>query len=225
MTATGAAPLPFRPQAVLLDMDGLCLDSERALLACWRQANEELRLGLDDALWLSMVGVHEAACRDLLHARLPSAQADALIGRANALYDARVAAGLPLKPGLPALLDWLDAQRLPRALVTSTLRDTAELKLRAAGLRQRFDAVVTGSDVAAFKPAPDGYLRAARALGVDPQRCVAIEDSVPGVRAAMAAGCVAVQVPDLVAPGEDVRALGHRIVAGLDDVLALLQAC
>ncbi|MGL0070356.1 hypothetical protein O6112_23695, partial [Salmonella enterica subsp. enterica] len=86
----------------------------------WRQANDELDAGLDDAFWLSMVAIHDAACHAMLHARLSAALADALIGRANALYEQRVAVGLPLKTGLTALFDWLDAQGLPRAIATST---------------------------------------------------------------------------------------------------------
>ncbi|HZH42697.1 MAG TPA: HAD family phosphatase [Lysobacter sp.] len=221
MSAHDVAPLPFAPQAVLFDMDGLILDSERVLLACWRQANAELGAGLDDALWLSMVGIHEAACRDMVHARLPAERAEALIERTNALYEARVATGLPLKRGLVAMLDWLDARAIPRAIATSTVRGRAEAKLCAAGVRDRFDVLVTGSDVAHPKPAPDIYVLAAASLGVEPEACVVLEDSLPGVRAALAAGAVPVQVPDLVAPD---AGAAHRVVADLERALALLQA-
>lgn len=224
MSAAPVSPLDRRPSAVLFDMDGLILDSERALLECWRRASDELALGLDDELWLSMIGVHEAACRDLLHARLPRERADALIERTNALYDDRVRAGLPTRPGLEPLLDWLDAEAVPRAIATSTLRETAETKLRAAGVRERFHALVAGGDVARFKPAPDVYLAAAEALRTDPRDCLVLEDSEPGVRAALAAGCVPIQIPDLAAPSEAIRALGHRIVDSLHDALALLRA-
>lgn len=221
MIAAGTnTPLPFAPRAVLFDMDGLILDSERALLACWRQANDELDAGLDDAFWLSMVGIHDAACHAMLHARLSAALADALIGRANALYEQRVAVGLPLKTGLTALLDWLDAQGLPRAIATSTRRARAEAKLRAAGVRGRFHALVGGDEVAQPKPAPDVYLRAADALGVAPQDCLVLEDSLPGVRAALAAGALPVQVPDLVAPGP---AAAHRVARDLGEALTLLR--
>ena len=83
--------------------------------------------------------------------------------------------------------------------------------------------VCTSSDVARPKPAPDVYLLAARRLGVDPAQCLVLEDSPTGVRAALAAGMTPVQVPDLLAPDDGVRALGHRIVDSLAHAQALLE--
>ena len=87
-----------------------------------------------------------------------------------------------------------------------------------------FDTVVTGSDVVHAKPAPDIYLLAAERLRVAPARCVVLEDSVPGVRAALAAGMTPIQVPDLVIPDEAARALGHRIADSLVHARELIAA-
>jgi len=217
------APIDFEPAAVLFDMDGLMIESEQALLVCWRQAARQLGFDLDDGLWFSMVGLHERACQDLLRERLAEAETEALIGHMSALYDVRVAAGLPLKPGIVELLTALGERGLPKAVVTSTPRVRAEPKLAHCGLAQYFATVVTGSDVRHPKPAPDIYLLAARTLRVDPRRCVVLEDSAPGVRAALAAGMTPIQIPDLVAPDVEVRALGHRIVDSLKHALALIE--
>lgn len=221
---TPVAPLQAMPAAVLFDMDGLMLDSERAITDCLAQAAGEGGHDLPHALWLSMVGTGSDECRRRLVERLGEAPADALLDRAHALYDARVEAGVPHRPGLVALLDWLQAQRLPRAVATSTERSLALRKLRTAGLLDRFDAVCSASEVASPKPAPDVYLLAAQRLGVAPAQCLVLEDSPTGVRAALAAGMTVIQVPDLLAPDAQVRALGHRIVASLVEVRALLQA-
>jgi beta-phosphoglucomutase-like phosphatase (HAD superfamily) len=77
--------------------------------------------------------------------------------------------------------------------------------------------------VARPKPAPDVYLLAASTLGIAPARCLVLEDSPTGVRAALAAGMTPVQVPDLLAPDAATRALGHRIVASLDEARLLLE--
>jgi beta-phosphoglucomutase-like phosphatase (HAD superfamily) len=107
-------------------------------------------------------------------------------------------------------------------VVTSTQRMRADRKLATSGIASFFDIVITGSDVSEPKPAPEGYLKAAAALGVDPARCVVFEDSAFGVRAALAAGMTPIQVPDLLEPDDATRALGHRVVESLAEGYALL---
>jgi len=96
-------------------------------------------------------------------------------------------------------------------------------KLTSTGLLPHFHEVVAGNEVQHTKPAPDIYLLAAQRLGVAPSQCVVLEDSVPGVRAALAAGMTPIQVPDLVIPDDAVRALGHRIVDSLVHAQALIE--
>lgn len=218
-------PVDFAPDAVLFDMDGLMIESERALLQCWREASRALGLHhLDDALWLSFVGLSDRACAELLRERIDEAQLQALLHDLSQRYSRHVEAGLPLKPGILELLAELDQRNVPRAVVTSTRRERAMQKLERCGLLQHFDIVVTGSDVVHSKPAPDIYLLAAERLRVAPARCVVLEDSVPGVRAALAAGMTPIQVPDLVIPDETARALGHRIVDSLMHARELIAA-
>jgi HAD superfamily hydrolase (TIGR01509 family) len=218
-------PVDFTPDAVLFDMDGLMIESERALLQCWREASHELGLHhLDDALWLSFVGLSDRACAELLRERLDEVQLQALLHDLSQRYNRHVEAGLPLKPGILELLAELEQRNIPRAVVTSTRRERAIQKLERCGLLPHFDTVVTGSDVVHAKPAPDIYLLAAERLRVAPARCVVLEDSVPGVRAALAAGMTPIQVPDLVIPDEAARALGHRIADSLVHARELIAA-
>lgn len=216
-------PVAFAPAAVLFDMDGLMIESERALLQCWREASQELGLELDDALWLSFVGLSDRVCHEMLRERLAETQVRALLDGLQVRYDAHVEAGLPLKAGVLELLALLEERGIPRAVGTSTRRPRALQKLELCGLLPHFDAVVTGSDVAQSKPAPDIYLLAAKELRVAPDRCIVLEDSAAGVRAALAAGMTPIQVPDLVVPDDSVRALGHRIVDSLLDARALIE--
>jgi HAD superfamily hydrolase (TIGR01509 family) len=215
--------LPFTPAAVIFDMDGLMLDSERAIIGCLADAARERGHDLPELLWLSMVGHSEAVCRHLLDEAVGEAERERILQRSHVLYDAVVAAGVPHRPGIIEMLDVLQARGIPRAVATSTRRPLALKKLEAAGLLSRVDAICTSSDVAHPKPAPDVYLLAARSLGVDPARCLVLEDSPTGVRAALAAGMYPIQIPDLLEPDDAVRALGHLILPSLGDARVLLE--
>ena len=220
---TAIAALPFLPDAVIFDMDGLMIDSERVSLACWSQAAEEFGLGLDATFFVRMVGLGDRDSQALLREQhIEDSVIAAMAARCHDLYDERTQSGLPLRPGILQLLELLKANAVPRAVATSTRQPRANRKLAATGLLPYFDAVVAGGDVARPKPAPDIYLLAAQRLGQAPQRCLALEDSPAGTRAALAAGMTVIQVPDLVHPDEELRALGHRIVGSLLDAHALL---
>ena len=219
---TAIAALPFLPDAVIFDMDGLMIDSERVSVACWAQAAHELALPLADDFWLRFVGLGDRDCESLLLQHIDAGQVAALFARCHDLYEARTQEGLPLRPGILDLLQLLHDHGVARAVATSTRQPRASRKLAAAGLLPFFEVVVTSSDVAHPKPAPDIYLLAAQKLGKDPARCLALEDSPAGIRAAVGAGMTAIQVPDLVHPDDDLRALGHRIVDSLADAHTLL---
>jgi beta-phosphoglucomutase-like phosphatase (HAD superfamily) len=94
--------------------------------------------------------------------------------------------------------------------------------LAAHDLAHRFHEIVAAGDYARSKPAPDPFLKAAERLGVDPRNCLALEDSFNGVRSASAAGMMAVMVPDLLQPTEEIRDLCALVVGSLHDIPPLL---
>jgi HAD superfamily hydrolase (TIGR01509 family) len=182
--------------AVLFDMDGTLVDSEKV----WTVGLHELAAHyggvLSDDARLRMVGTSALETMVILHDDLrqpwrdPVAGADWLDLRMVELLDD----GLEWLPGARELVAAVRADGIRTALVTNTRRMLVEVALRTLG-RDTFDVVVCGDDVAATKPAPDPYRAAAAALGLDPGRCVAIEDSPAGVVSALAAGCAVVAVP------------------------------
>ena len=224
MSGVAVAPLLFTPAAVIFDMDGLMLDSERAYTAAMADAAKDLGHDLPQALWLTMIGRGEQVCRQLLAEQIGDSQAQALLDLADERYESLAASGIQHRPGIVPMLKYLTAHDIPLAVATSTRNPLATTKLQAAGLLDWFDAICTSSDVAQAKPAPDVYLLAAQRLGVAPEQCLVLEDSPTGVRAALAAGMTPIQVPDLLAPDLDTRALGHRIVESLSEAQTLLQA-
>lgn len=166
-----------RPQALVFDMDGLMLDSERALMGCLEQTAQEHGYGLSRPLLLSLIGSSDATTRQKLADVLGMERTDALLADAYARYAGIVDAGVPLRPGIIELLELLREHDIPRAVATATRSPLAQRKLEAAGLLQYFQFVATSSDVAHSKPAPDIYLHAAHGLGVAPVHCLALEDS------------------------------------------------
>ena len=212
--------------AVILDMDGLMLDTESIYKRAWQSASAECGYSLDDDFYLTLVGQPNPACEAALLNRFgddfPIADFRA---RWSRLWQAHVeTAGIPTKPGLTELLSFLRERQVPVAVATSSDRDYASVSLRAAKLEAWFDNVITGDEVVNGKPAPDIYIEAARRLGVPPARCVAIEDSDAGVLAASAAGMITVMVPDLKAPSPQARSAAFDVVASLVDARSVIES-
>jgi len=126
--------------------------------------------------------------------------------------------GVAQKAGLRELLDWLEQSDVVRAVATSTRRDRAEAQLTQQGLLQRFATLVGGNEVERGKPEPDIFLLAATRLSVAPEDCVVLEDSEPGMRAALAAGMMPIMVPDLHAPSPDLLASAPLVLPSLHEV-------
>ena len=128
-----------------------------------------------------------------------------------------------MKAGAAELIGDLAARDLPMAVATSTFRRIAEHHLRRAGFLNHFGAVCTREDVTRGKPHPDLFLAAAEKLGVRAERCLVLEDSYPGVRAAHASGAMTIMVPDMLPATDELRALCIAVVRDLHDVRAMLQ--
>lgn len=214
-----------RFDAVIFDMDGLMLDTERIALACWDQAARIHGYELDPAIGLGMVGLNTRDCvrwvKQVLGDDFPMEEINVT---SRELYHAELDRETPLKPGLLPLLNWLQAERIPLAVATSTRHEWALKKLNKAGIIDFFHGMVCGDQVSQGKPHPEIFLAAAERIGVIPAQCVVLEDSDPGVRGATAAGMRVIQVPDVKPPSDEVRGFGHPIVASLSDVQAQLQA-
>lgn len=209
--------------AVVFDMDGLLLDSERPLLESWVQAARELGRPFAPELLRNVLGRPGkdgvALFRAALGSDYPYEQVRA---RAKLLLEAAKAEGFVVKLGAKALLERLRAEAIPMAVASSTRRPQVERHLTAAGLLPYFQALVGGDEVAHGKPAPDIFMLAAERLGVEPARCLVFEDSEHGARGASAAGMQVVIVPDLHPPSDEARALCLTVLETLSHAEASL---
>jgi HAD superfamily hydrolase (TIGR01509 family) len=213
------------PLAIILDMDGLLLDTEPISLRVWKQAASELGYDLDEDVCGRMIGVSQANNRAMLLQHFGSGlPVDELVERAQSHYR-RVLdeGGVPHKPGLIEFIRFLNERRIPRAVATSTHTDLAAHKLQQAGVLQHFDVLVGGEQVSRGKPEPDIFLKAAERLGHRPEDCVVLEDSAPGIRAAVAARMRPILIPDLREPTLETRQAAHAVVESLSAAVAVIE--
>ncbi|MFZ2174144.1 MAG: HAD family phosphatase [Rhodococcus sp. (in: high G+C Gram-positive bacteria)] len=184
--------------AVLWDMDGTLLDSEKMWDVAVRELSLHLGGPMTDETRRLTIGASSADAVAAIFASLGLEQHPVAVAEAKEWMYSRVEVlfgdGVPWRPGAEAALRTVREHGLRSALVTNTERRLTERALETLG-RDNFDHSVCGDEVALGKPYPDPYLRGAELLGLDPSQCLAVEDSPTGAAAAQAAGCPVLVVP------------------------------
>lgn len=215
--------LPRRPAAVIFDMDGLLFNSETLSFESAATAAAHLGHTIEWELFHTLVGRQWPDIRMRLTAALGNTfPADDFRAIWLEHYDRLLDLRLDIKPGVIEILDVLDRLDIPRAIATSSMRDKVDRKIGAFGITERFHAIVAQGDYAKGKPEPDPFLAAADRLGVDPAGCLALEDSHNGIRSAHAAGMMAVMVPDLLDPTDEIRPYCTAIAHDLHEVAQII---
>ena len=209
----------------IFDMDGLLVDTEPGYLESMQLAAHEQGHKLGSEFMLDLVGRGGDESYALIRSQLGTGFDMQAFGQRwpDIWRDNTTRLGIDTKPCVLQLLDWIHELGLPLTIATATHAEHAARTLELSGLKHHFDAIVTGDQVVNGKPAPDIYLRAASLLGLEPELCLAFEDSVPGVTAASSAGIRVVMVPDLKSATPHAESLAHSVCASLCDSFTLIE--
>ena len=203
------------PAAVVFDFDGVVLDSETPEFESHRRIYERCGVTLTVDEWCGVVGTWSEGHDEEWFRRLCTQSSgapgrEAYFAERRQIFEAIVPA-TPMR-GVRELLVQLRDAGVTAAIASSAPARWVVGAVDRLGIRPLFDAVVTGDEVAHRKPAPDVYLEAARRLGVDPARSVAIEDSGPGIAAACAAGMKVIAIPHWLTEHHDLSAAHLTVV-------------
>jgi sugar-phosphatase len=215
-TTPPTAPFAEPFDAVLLDLDGTLIDSIPAVVRSWVRWCGEY--GVDPE---RLRGFHGVTAENVIADLLPPERRAEAFARIREIEVADVD-GIVVLPGAAELLTALADGGVPTAIVTSGTTDLAEARLAATGLPHP-PVVVTASDVTRGKPWPDPWLEGARRLGVDPARCVVVEDAVAGLRAARAAGCRALVAVLGTTPREELEPEADLVVPDLPSLVTSVE--
>ena len=209
--------------AIIFDMDGLLLDTEKLSYQSFisTAAAYDQTFQFDD--YRQLIGRNAKTGIKILRCILP-AGIDAAKFKDDWLdvYRQLLDHHIDVKPGAHHLLACLAKMQVPRAVATSSSGTKARAILDRVGLWQFIPHLTGGDEVKAGKPAPDVYLDAAKKLGVDAPRCIAFEDSETGITAALAAGMRVIQIPDLIAAERAPAPPAYYHASSLLDGAALL---
>ena len=207
-------------KAVIFDMDGTTFDTERLSTEGWREAGKKIGYPLTEELIADFRGNNNAVISSKLVAYGYSEEMAEMGWHLRDAYarDYVNTYGVPLKPGLFALLDFLKEKNITMALSTGSDKDRAVNFCTKAGIVPYFDAWVFGNEIPVGKPDPSSFLITVEKLGLDPSDCLVIEDSFNGVIAAKRAGCKVIMIPDQDAPTPEITEMCDAVLDTLDKV-------
>lgn len=212
-------------KAVVFDLDGTLLDTEKLYRRFWVEAARQLGYPMEDRHALMIRSMAAAYAEPLLRREVcESFDYHRVRALRRELMEAYIDAhGVQPKPGMREILEELRRRGLRIGLATATQEERARKYLRMVNAEAYFDDIVCASMVRYGKPAPDIYALAVRRMGVLPAEALAVEDSPAGIRAAHAAGLGAVMIPDQDGPDEEVRAMCVSVLPSLDAIKTVLS--
>ena len=217
--------LSMRVEALLFDMDGLLIDSERIVQKSWELAGRDLGYRNVGQIIYRTLGMNRVR-RDLYFKETYGGDfpCDVFAERSSRYFYEIASGGVPVKDGARELLQYARSRGYKLAVATSSRRAYADKVLAELEILQYFDGIVSGDMVQHSKPDPEIYLKAAALVGTLPECCMALEDAPAGIRAAHAAGMIPVLIPDLLEPPVEIAELAFRKYKSLREVIPLLES-
>lgn len=206
-------------KGAIFDMDGLLFDTEKVFQQTWHEIADEYNVALDKDFARKICGTTGADTLRIIEEYYHVSDSDSEVIAQDCVKRVRkkLAAYVPLKEGVHEILDFFKQKNIKMAVASSSFMQQIEANLKLVGIRDYFDAVVSGEEVSLGKPAPDIFLYAAKKIGCMPQECFVFEDSINGIKAGHAAGCMTIMVPDLVEATPQIRPYCTGVYSSLPD--------
>ncbi len=206
-------------------MDGVILDSEKLYVRFWCEAARFYGYPMETKHALSIRSMARPLAAEKLRGFFgEDFNYKAVHAKRVELMDKYIDEnGIESKSGAREMLEYLRDNGYKVALATATPYERTERYLKRLSLFEYFDEIVCAAMVEKGKPAPDIYIEAAKRLGLATEECIALEDSLNGMKSANSAGCVTVMVPDLDEPDEDSYPFIHYVADGLMDIQKILE--
>jgi DNA helicase-2/ATP-dependent DNA helicase PcrA len=209
-------------KAVIFDLDGTLIDTEKYYRVCWPKALAHFGYEMTDEQALSLRSLGQPFAPAYLKEMFRNPKLDYPAIRAyrkQLMEEALEQNGIEIKPGAVELLTYLRKKGIITAIATATDMERATRYLKKIGLYDYFDRVISATMVEKGKPSPDIYQYACRQLGLAPEECMAVEDSPNGIMSAHLANCIVVMVPDQTEPDEHVWDMLDVRVDTLSDII------
>ncbi|WP_294560489.1 HAD family phosphatase [uncultured Traorella sp.] len=214
-------------EALLFDMDGLLLDTERMQDKIWDKAKEHFHYDFNEAFKKEMRGINIRASLKVYEKYFGKNFDYQTVLKWRRAYFMEMAKdeGIPIKKGALDLLRYAREKKIHCALATSTERDRfmQYIPYLEENIFDYFEVIVDGSMVKHSKPDPEIFLMAADKLGVAIEKCMVLEDSINGVKAGIASGAKTVMIPDLMQPTDEIKDQVYRILNDLSEVIKILK--
>ncbi|MCI8660346.1 MAG: HAD family phosphatase [Lachnospiraceae bacterium] len=212
-------------KAVIFDMDGLMIDSERVTYEGYVIVCGKLGLRMEEAFYKQVLGLPLPTVFQMFYDKYGSSfPMEQVLEQVHRYMDDRFCKeGVPVKEGLKDLLDYLKRKDYKTIVATSSNRDRVDRILEQTKLTGYFDDSICGDEIERGKPHPDIFQKACEKMGVKPEEAIVLEDSEAGIQAAFSAGIPVICVPDMKYPREGFREKTVRIVDSLTELSDLFR--
>ncbi len=210
---------------IVFDMDGVLIDTEAIYMKCWKGLAQKLNLPNVEEVARQCIGITVNETEALFQKAYGKTHpCPSYVQAANDIfYEKEAKEGIPPKPGVYPLFEFLKKNGYRIALASSTKEEAVRRQMKAMGLLDYFEVLVCGDMVKRSKPNPDIYLKACELLQVLPEDSYAVEDSFHGIRAAHDAGMKAIMIPDLLPPTDEILKLTYRKFDSLMEFQSYLE--